>query len=261
MAGRADSLLTPSALAKRVTPDNPTIFRVATIPTGRSPTYATVPRSTADVIDKRQSASAVRRPDPTSSRVSRRERHQPCTMTTHKGTTAALGTSTPLPVKNGGIVTMTSEVSPMRTQQTTVAASKDNRDRFRAHALQPSTTLRLNMSEAGLDLVQECWPVSRSAIDRWISTTHEPLGTMSRLAPRCRNVPPTKRQHAPGYLPPRSPLGLYELGMEQQPCHLRLLTVWVLPIQTHSLLTPTTKRLFESIVQCPADIPLEHESR
>lgn len=47
--------------------------------------------------------------------------------------------------------------------------------------------------------------------------------------------------------------------MEQQPCHLRLLTMWVLPIQTHSLLTPTTKRLFESIVQCPADIPLEHD--
>lgn len=154
VAGRDDSLVTPSALARRVTPDNPTVFRVATIPTGRFPTYATIPTRTAGVVDRRQSASAVRRSDPASSRVSRRERHQPCTMTTHRGTTAALETSTPLPVKNGGIATMTSEVSPMRTQQTTVAASKDNRDRFRAQALQPSSTLPLNMSEAGLDHVQ-----------------------------------------------------------------------------------------------------------
>ena len=37
--------------------------------------------------------------------------------------------------------------------------------------------------------------------------------------------------------------------------------VRVMPIQTHPLPTPTTKRLFESIAQCPAGMPLEREPR
>src|SRR5260364_332919 len=84
---------------------------------------------------------------------------------------------------------------------------------------------------------------------------------MPCLAPRCLNVPPTTRQHAPEHLPPRSPLRLDELGMEQQPGPPRLPIVRVMPIQTHPLPTPTTKRLFESIAQCPAGMPLEREPR
>ena len=188
IAGMDDNFLMPMAFVRRVKPDNPTMLRVETIPSGRSADHDNIPKSTAGVIDRRQSAYVIRRTDPDSALMSRRERHQPCTTTTQRGITAALGTSTPLPDNSGGSEIIISDVNAIRMQHTTVVTRRDANDRLRAQALQPSAMCPLNISAVEIDNSRQSWLDPGWAVDPWTSAIRASQGKTPDPSSRFPNV-------------------------------------------------------------------------